>query len=43
MLICRKSCNYLKEYSKGEILWLKKFIIGVAVGIFLYCELNSLL
>ncbi|KJQ59633.1 hypothetical protein TZ86_01504 [Streptococcus gordonii] len=21
----------------------KKFIIGVAVGIFLYCELNSLL
>ena len=27
MLICRKSCNYLKEYSKGEILWLKNSLL----------------
>lgn len=27
MLIGRKSCNYLKEYSKGEILWLKNLLL----------------
>ena len=27
MLICRKLCNYLKEYSKREILWLENLLL----------------